>query len=155
MKKTAFLLFSIMALLSCEPEEKGEPICNPDVLAYTASVSINEENVCYQRGGLGFNNSSNILSLILFSPLNSTGAEIDVQFSIPAQGLQFDEAYNASSGEYSNAVPVTEGTITLTEDNYPQDPNLLQYKGTIDLTFQSAGSGNVINVSGTFSFEQP
>ena len=155
MKKTAFFLLSTIIFLACEPDEKTDPACNPDVLAFTASVIINDESICYQRGGLGFNNSGNIMSLILFSPRNGTGEEIDVQFSIPAQGFQFNESYPVASGEYNNAVPVTGGTIILTEDNYPTDPNLLQYKGMIDLTFRSAGSGNIINVSGTFSFEQP
>ena len=155
--KQLFLLlstFGIVCLFSCESELEDETACNPDVLAITASVSINGENECYLRGGLGFNAVSNILSLILSSPRNNTGKEIDAQFTIPAQGYQFNQSYPVASGEYNNSDRVSGGTIILTQDNYPEDPNLLQYKGMIDLTFRNADGENFA-VSGTFSFEQP
>ena len=157
MKQLHILLMTVsfIFILGCESELEDETACNPNVLAITASVSIDGVNECYLQGGLGFNAASNILSLILYSPRNNTGAEIDVQFTIPAQGYQFNESYSVSSGEYNNASPVVSGTITLTEDNYPEDPNLLQHKGTIDLAFRSAESGDLIDISGTFSFEQP
>lgn len=156
MKKILTALFlSSVFLLSCGSDEENDPGCNVDVLGYTGSVTLNGDPICYQKGGLGFNSASNILSLSLFSPRGTTGEEIDVLFSVPPQGFQFNQAYAVTSGEYSNAVPVKGGTIILTKDNFPEDPNLLQYKGTIDLIFQSAGSGTEINVSGTFSFEQP
>ena len=150
-----FAAASLVLTISCESELADETACNPDVLAFTASVSIDDASECYQRGGLGFNAASNRLSLILFSPRNGTGGEIDVQFEIPAQGYQFNQAYPVAAGEYNNEVPVAGGNIILTADNYPEDPNLLQYKGTIDLTFRSSGSSDIISVSGTFSFEQP
>lgn len=149
------LLAGLTTIFSCESELEDETACNPDVLAVTASVSINEANECYLRGGLGFNAASNRLSLILFSPRNNTGEEIDVQFEVLSQEIPFNQSLAVAAGEYSNAVPVSGGTIILTEDNFPEDPSLLQYKGMIDLTFQSAGSSNIIDVSGTFSFEKP
>lgn len=150
-----FLLVGFTTIFSCESELEDETACNPDVLAVTASVTINEANECYLRGSLGFNAPSNRLSLILSSPRNNTGEEIDVQFELPNQEIPFNQSIPVATGEYSNAVPVSGGTIILTEDNFPEDPSLLQYKGMIDLTFRSAGSSNVIAVSGTFSFEKP
>ena len=149
---TLLLVSSLLAGCGSDEDPAG---CNPDVLAVTASVQIDGSQVCYLKGGLGFNSASNIVSLNLFAPQGTTGEEIDVLFSVPAQGYQFNEAYSVSSGEYNDTNPVSSGTIIFTNDNFPEDPNLLFFSGAIDLNFRDASSGDQIAISGKFSFEKP
>ena len=150
-----YALFVVVALVTGCGSDDESMACNPDVLAVTASVQIDGSDVCYLKGGLGFNSANNVISLNLFAPQGTTGEEIDVLFDVPAQGYQFNEAYTASSGEYDDVHQLATGSIILTEDNYPEDPNLLFFKGVIDLTFRDADSRNPIMVTGNFSFEKP
>jgi hypothetical protein len=158
MRKLTFIisLWSLALFVSCL-EDVPEEACDVSTLAVAASVTIDGESYCYQTGSLIYDSNDDFIQLELYAVKNekTTDHRIIAYFQVPAEGYQFNQTYTASSGSYFDAVSLSSGTMIIEGDNHPDDPTLMKYYGSFDLTYQTQGSPTVTSIVGSYSIELP
>ena len=153
-------LFFVSFFIACETDITPKFNCVDDNEAIGACLTIDGAPARYAEGtgtGLGYfpDNNQLLISLSRGKMLNAEGDEVSAPnlqalFEVHSETLEFIQ-YTAYSASFEDNTFI-QGSIDLTADNNsPPNPELLQYKGELNLTFQN-NEGNEFLISGTFSF---
>tara|TARA_B100000609_G_C17063554_1_gene355372 strand:+ start:233 stop:730 length:498 start_codon:yes stop_codon:yes gene_type:complete len=151
----------VLLLVACETDITPEFNCVDDNEAIGACLTIDGAPVRYAEGsgtGLGYfpHNNQLLISLSRGKMLNAEGDEVSAPnlqalFEVHTETLEFIQ-YTAYAASFESNTFI-QGSINLVADNNsPPNPELLQYKGELSLTFHN-NEGNELLISGTFSFD--